>query len=258
MGENMTAHTLLRTEADFDAVPDDAFVLTIEVINPDVPHGRARTLWHKYSQFVMLDPSDRSDGEESKSSGYLESKLIRFGARNTIPGVGLLLPEGDLIDPADVSELPIGSIVLVDSCEMPHTYNGGGNWTYMDPSDVYDGDYPTTTENLISGEQVIHVLYRPGDEEREGFDPTGETTATKNDAAPTRVRAPEDIVEPRDPDIDRMSPCAQAYVAEYGHLPKGRAEQDRYNAFRFGYERGFTSGRRQAYAEVAKYASVHA
>lgn len=251
------AQRLLRTEADFAAVPDDAFVLTIEVIFPDVPHGRARTLWHKFSDFVKLDPSDRGDGDESKPAGYLAATLTRFGAANTIPGVGVLLPEGDLIAPDQVAGLPIGSIVLVDSCEMPHTYAGNGNWTFMDPSDVYDGDYPTTTENLISGENIIHVLYRPGDEERLGFDPNGE--ATTEPAGPLSVaevveRAIGRTVTPPEHDIDAMSPCAQAYIAEYGSLPKGRAEQDRYGVFRFGYERGNSDGHKRAYADIANYA----
>jgi hypothetical protein len=42
-----------------------------------------------------------------------------------------------------------------------------------------------------------------------------------------------------------VSPCARAYLVEYGNLPKNRAEQDRYSAFRFGYEAGLARGEQQ-------------
>lgn len=44
--------------------------------------------------------------------------------------------------------------------------------------------------------------------------------------------------------MNELSEVAQAYLVEYGELPRNRQEQDRYNAFRFGFERGFVSGRR--------------
>lgn len=248
--------TLLRTAADFDDVPEDALVVTIEIVLPEVPHGRNRRIWRKYGrQFVELDPSDRSDGEETKQSGYLENLLTGFGSKRTVPGVGLLLDGGDSIATESAADLPQGSIIQLPSEDHPHMYSGGDRWQYMDPGDVYDGDYPATTANIISGETTIQVLYRPGDEDLAGFtiEPSPHELAAS--AVPnTGEREPGDIVEPCEYDIDKMSPCAQAYVVEYGSLPKDRAEQDRYNAFRFGYERGERRGEARAYAEIAAYA----
>lgn len=248
-----TTATLLRTEADFAAVPDDTFVLTIEVVFPDVPHGRARTLWYKSSDFVMLDPDNR-DGEESKPAGYLESSLIRFGAANTIPGIGIHLVEGNLVDPSAIDELPIGSIILLDGWNYPHTHSGNGQWQYMDFSDAFESEYPTATANLVTGEEKIHLLYLPGDEERAGFDPAGKTSpAASEHSVQHGAHETSGTVEPAEPDTDAMSPCAQAYLQEYGHLPKGRTEQAQYSAFRVGYERGERRGAARAYADVSKY-----
>ncbi|RKT33654.1 hypothetical protein DEU34_2257 [Microbacterium sp. AG1240] len=44
---------------------------------------------------------------------------------------------------------------------------------------------------------------------------------------------------------ENLSPCARAYLAEYGSLPTDRAEQDRYGAFRFGFEAGLARGEQQ-------------
>lgn len=210
--------TLLRTAADFDAVPDDALILTIEIVLPDVPHGRHRKIWRKYGRhFVQLDPGDRTDGEETKESGYLENLLTGFGNKRTTPGVGLLLDAGDVILAETVADLPQDSIVQLPNEECPHTYSGGDRWEYMDPGDVYDGDYPTTTAELISGETTIQVLYRPGDEELSGFtiEPTPEERG-RADAAPTGVLSVDEVVEraigktdaPPEPDIDALSPRA--------------------------------------------------
>ena len=86
--------TLLRTAADFDSVPDEALVITIEVVLPEVPHARNRKVWQKFGrEFVLLDPGDRDNGEQTKSSGYLENMLTGFGSKRNVPGVGLLLGE---------------------------------------------------------------------------------------------------------------------------------------------------------------------
>ena len=241
----MPASTLLHTADDFDALPDGSLVLTIEIVFPNSVHGRRRTLWQKFGkEWVQLDPSDRQNGEESKPSGYLENLLTGFGNKRTVPGVGLLLGEGENVNPDLDTELPVGSVVKLDGEPFPFTYAGSGKWDYMDPADPYDGEYPTTTANLISGETVIHVLYRPGDEEHAGFTPV------------FRAEAPA----PKTPElnVDAMSDCAQAYVAEYGSLPANRAEQDRYSAFRFGFEHGQKNGSAAAYRDIAKYASERA
>jgi hypothetical protein len=39
-----------------------------------------------------------------------------------------------------------------------------------------------------------------------------------------------------------MWSVAAAYVAEYGAKPSNREEQDRFSAFRFGYEAGVRAG----------------
>ena len=67
---------------------------------------------------------------------------------------------------------------------------------------------------------------------------------------------PWSIVEPREYDIDKMSLCAQEYVAEYGKLPTTRDEQAQYSAFRFGFERGQKQGRRVAYDDIAHLAQT--
>ncbi|SDH41294.1 hypothetical protein [Microbacterium sp. 77mftsu3.1] len=171
--------TLLRTEADFAAVPDDALVLTIEVTRPEVSHGRRRKLWMKFGrEYALMDPTDRDNGEETKHPGYLENLLTGFGRRNVTPGIGILLDAEELIAPGDAAGLPVGAVVKVASEEYPFQYNGGGNWTYLDSADPYDGEFPTSTENLISNEQVVSVLYRPGDEEKAGFDPNGTVVVT--------------------------------------------------------------------------------
>lgn len=48
-----------------------------------------------------------------------------------------------------------------------------------------------------------------------------------------------------------VTECAQAYLAEYGQMPRSRDEQDRYSAFRFGFEAGRKSGLRSAYITIA-------
>lgn len=245
-----TTPTLLRTAADFDAVPDDALLVTIEVVFPEVPHARKRTIWRKFGrEFVNLDPSDRVNGERSEPSGYLENLLTGFGNSSTVPGVAVLLGEGEEVAPETVTSLAPGTIIMAGSEEAPFVSQGGDTWTFCDPGDPYDGEYPTTTANLISGETSIRVLYRPGDEITAGFtlEPTPEQKSEAPDAANT-VRAREQQ------DIEKMTPCAREYVAEFGHLPRNRAEQDRYSTFRFGFERGQRNGAAGAYAEIAKYA----
>ena len=49
-----------------------------------------------------------------------------------------------------------------------------------------------------------------------------------------------------------MSASAEAYLAEYGDMPTDRMGQDRYSAFRFGYEAGMRAGRNAAYLDVLK------
>lgn len=248
----MTA--LLRTSADFDTVPDGATIAAVEVPDPGFMESWRRvTFWRKYGrEFVQLDPGDRMDGEESKPSGYLENFLRGFGSRTAAPGVALVLGEGDQIAATSVGDLASGSLIQVPGQEYPHIALGAGRWEYLDPADPDDGEYDILTGNLISGETTVQVLYRRGDEVTAGF--VLDVSAPETES----VRAASDMVEPREQNISEMSPCAQAYVQEYGRLPNGRAEQDRYAAFRRGYELGGMSGRRQAYADVAKYAGVHA
>lgn len=250
MEEGVT-HQLLHTAADLDAVPDGGLILTIEVVMPGVPHARNRTLWRKYGHgFVRLDPGDRDNGEQSRPSGHLENLLTGFGRARTVPGVGLLLGEGEPIAVTHVSDLPRGSVVQVAAEEFPHIHTGGDNWEYADPGDPYDGDYPTSTANLISGESVLHVLYQPGDEIAAGFQ-LDVVEHLDLAAAPESTDPTDEADADVEPDVVTMSRCAQAYLAEYGHLPTNRAEQDRYSAFRFGYERGERAATIRAYADVA-------
>lgn len=239
--------TLLRTSADFDAVPDEAFVLTIEVILPEAPHARRRMLWQKFGHgFVALDPGDRNNGEELQPSRYLSNVLTGFGNKRTIPGVGILLGDGDQVATDSVEQLAIGSIVAVASEDLPFRYSGNGKWEHLDPADVYDGDYATATSELISNETHVTVLYRPGDEVVAGFSVEPEAAPQPTAEVPAKPEF----------DIDKMSPCAQAYIAEFGSLPTDRAGQDKYSVFRFGFERGQRQGASDAYSHMAKYAGA--
>ncbi len=55
-----------------------------------------------------------------------------------------------------------------------------------------------------------------------------------------------------DPDISKMSPAAQGFVAEYGHLPQTRREQDLYGAYRFGFDAGQMHGHREKIARAIR------
>ena len=53
-----------------------------------------------------------------------------------------------------------------------------------------------------------------------------------------------------DQTADNMSDVAKAYLNEYGSMPKSRAEQELYTAFRFGYEIGHRDGMHQERSEI--------
>lgn len=207
----MTA--LLRTAADFDTLPDETTIVAIEVPAVDfMPTHRRRTLWRKYGrEFVHLDPGDRNNGEESKSGGYLENFLLGFGSRNSAPGIAFVLGDGDQISSASVEQLPAGTVIQLDGEDFPHLALGSGRWEYLDPADVYDGDYDVETANLVSGEVTVQVLYRPGDEVTAGFDPT----AASPEPEPVATGEP-DI--PREPVAVTETPNFEDALRQYAKV----------------------------------------
>jgi hypothetical protein len=94
----------------------------------------------------------------------MASMLSGFGSRTQVPGMAVVLDDGDAIHPDSLELLPTRSFIRVGADDV-FQYDGDGRWTHMDPSDRDDGDYPASTAELsIYGTDIV-VLYRPGDED---------------------------------------------------------------------------------------------
>ena len=161
---------LVRTAAEFDALPDDTVLIAVEVVDPNIPHWRRRTLWQKFGrEWVNLDPSDRDNGESTKPGGYLANLLTGFGSPRIIPGVALVLEGGDEIAHASLDQLAPGAVIVVTRqghLDLLFTADGGGKYTEMDPADPFDGEFPFDADQVRAFGGELRVLYRPGDEER--------------------------------------------------------------------------------------------
>ncbi|WP_374974657.1 hypothetical protein ACEYYH_12180 [Microbacterium trichothecenolyticum] len=170
----MTDHdqpkNLVRTDVEFDALPDDTVLTAIEIIDPTIPHWRRRTIWRKFGrEWVNLDPSDRDNGATTKPGGYLANLLTGFGRRGTTPGVALVLGDGDEIAHTSLDQLARGAVIAITrqgKLDTLFTADGGGKFTEMDPADPFDGEFPFTANQVHAFGGDLRVLYRPGDEER--------------------------------------------------------------------------------------------
>lgn len=111
--------TIVRTAAEFDALPDDSLAIAI-AIDPGIAHWRRPSLRRKFGRkLVNLDPADRDNGERTQPGGYLANLLTGFGRRDITPGLALVLGEGETVDSTSLEQLDRGAVISVNSIGQP-------------------------------------------------------------------------------------------------------------------------------------------